>query len=345
MPETAALQLRHFRLKGLEMDAGGEGHFRGYAAIFNAIDAYGTKFERGSFRKTLSDNDTRPLLAGHDPHQIIGIVKLAEDGRGLVAEGQLNMDVARAREIRSLMLQKAIGGMSIGFLPRRWRDLEDGTTVFDEVELIEVSVTPFPAQKFARVEDVRSLKKEDTMEIREIETKVEQISEEIRNEIVALKRQVDAVDLRTQRGGPRTEHGSGDFGSAFVRAWGENKATFEKGGRALFSIDAPWLTRTVTRPSVLPQQNDSRIGAAAAQPLSRLLDALPKASMDSAAVYSVKEASSAGWTAGIQATEGAAKATSDATFTAQLVEARTIATIVSASKQSPAPRFRWTVIC
>jgi HK97 family phage major capsid protein len=84
---------------------------------------------------------------------------------------------------------------------------------------------------------------------------------------------------------------------------------------------------------VLPAQVDDRIAASAAAPISRLLDVLPRASMDQPAVYSLKETSSAGWAAGIQATEGAAKATSDATFTAQLVEARTIATIVSASKQ------------
>jgi HK97 family phage prohead protease len=336
MDVDIGLQTRDFKLKHVRFIEAEPGTFEGYASTFGNVDAYGDVFQRGCFRQSVSTNPTRPLLWAHSMSEPIGVVTLEEDSKGLRARGKIVLETQRGREAYELLKAGAVQAMSIGFRPRDFQRTETGLK-FTEVEVVETSLVPVPANSEAKILKVKSI---GEAKMQEVNSKIADLEQKFVGEIDGLKdvvttmqKQLDSVDLKLQGGGPSMERGNGDFGWAFIRAWGENKATFEKGGRALFSIDAPWLTRTVTRPSVLPQQNDSRIGAAAAQPLSRLLDALPKASMDSAAVYSVKETSSTGWTAGIQATEGAAKATSDATFTAQLVEARTIATIVSASKQ------------
>jgi len=331
MPETAALQLRHFKLKGLEIGAEAEGTFRGYCSIFGVTDSYNTKFERGAFRKTISDSDTRPLLAGHDPHQIIGIVKLAEDQRGLVAEGQLNLDVARAREIRSLMLQKAISGMSIGFIPRRWRDLEDGTTVFDEVELIEVSLTPFPAQKFARVEDVRSLKKEDSMEINKKFEELETQLERVNAELAETRQQINAVDLRTQRGSGAWSTTSMDFAKEAVQKLAEFRGSFDANARVRFETSNPLLVR-VSRPAVLPSAGSATIGQADFAPLSELLAAIPSVAVDAPSVVAVREATTSTWGASPQA-EGAVKYEASPQFESETLPVRTIAVWLSATRQ------------
>jgi len=152
---TDQIQTRAIALETTVVDEAGT--FSGYAATFNDVDAYGTALLPGAFKRSLAESSTRTLLWGHDPRQPIGIVELKEDERGLYAVGKLNMDVERAREIRSLMLQGAVGGMSIGFIPTDWReDAKTKAIQFVSVDLVEVSLTPFPANKNAQIDDVRS---------------------------------------------------------------------------------------------------------------------------------------------------------------------------------------------
>ena len=60
-----------------------------------------------------------PMLFQHDPAEPVGIwLELREDHRGLYARGRLIPDVARARELLSLLRAGAIDGLSIGFTHR-----------------------------------------------------------------------------------------------------------------------------------------------------------------------------------------------------------------------------------
>ena len=138
------------RLDGAVTDAG---EFGGYASVFGSRDSYGDIIARGAFRKTLSDSPTRPLLWGHDPLSPIGIVNLQEDDRGLHVRGLLALDVTRAREALALMRVGAVNGMSIGFFTRAADD-QAGGRLIREVELVEVSLTAFPAQPLARIDYV-----------------------------------------------------------------------------------------------------------------------------------------------------------------------------------------------
>ena len=118
------------------------GSFTGYASVWGVIDSYGDQVIKGAFKKTLKDNKGKgfPMLWSHNVMEPIGVIKGREDDHGLYVEGQLNLDVARAKEIRSLMVQGAINGLSIGYQTIiEEMDKENETRKLKEIKLWEIS--------------------------------------------------------------------------------------------------------------------------------------------------------------------------------------------------------------
>ena len=133
------------------------GTFTGYASIWDVVDSYGDSVAKGAFRKTLRDNESFPMLWSHNTDTPIGIIHGKEDKTGLSVEGKLNLDVQRAVEIRSLMKQKAIKGLSIGYQTlKEDSDREAGTRILKEIKLWEISPCVFQACPNALIEDVKS---------------------------------------------------------------------------------------------------------------------------------------------------------------------------------------------
>jgi len=137
-----------------------EGSFEGYASLFNREDLGHDVVMPGAFRDSLAKRGTAgiKLLFQHNPAEPIGTwTHLAEDSRGLYARGQLLPDVARAREVLSLMRAGALDGLSIGFRTVDGnRDRRTGRRRLDKVDLWEISVVTFPMQPEARIETVKS---------------------------------------------------------------------------------------------------------------------------------------------------------------------------------------------
>src|SRR6185369_15445551 len=126
------------------------GRFDGYAGIFGNVDLGGDVLMPGAFTKTISENASRPLLWAHNALEPLGLANLAEDSKGLAVEGQLNLDVQRAREIHSLMKQGAVKAMSFGYdaIGKTWKN---STRELREVKLYEVSLLPVGMNPEARV--------------------------------------------------------------------------------------------------------------------------------------------------------------------------------------------------
>lgn len=141
-----------FELKDLDEEAG---TFTGYAAVFGNVDFDGDLIEPGAFRKTIRESGGKvPILWQHDRYEPIGIGQLAEDGKGLVAEGQLNLETQRGREARALMQQGALSGLSIGYKAIK-PVMEAGVRRLKEVAVREFSPVTFPANELARVATVK----------------------------------------------------------------------------------------------------------------------------------------------------------------------------------------------
>lgn len=137
-----------------------DGQFAGYASLFGVADLSNDIVEFGAFTKTLELHSSRPvrMLFQHDPDQVIGCwIALYEDEKGLYVEGQLSLDVARAKDIHALMLSGALDGLSIGFKTRRsGKDPKTGARHILEADLWEISVVTFPMLPDARVTQVKS---------------------------------------------------------------------------------------------------------------------------------------------------------------------------------------------
>lgn len=143
-----------FTVGGEDADAG---QFTGYASIFDMVDTYGDAVQRGAFKKTLKDKLQFPLLWSHDISKPIGIISGSENKKGLEITGQLNLDVQLAREIRSLMAQGAVTGLSIGYnVVKELIDPETGVRQLKEVNLWEISPCVFQSCPDAMIDDVKS---------------------------------------------------------------------------------------------------------------------------------------------------------------------------------------------
>ena len=140
-----------------------DGLFSGYASVFEEIDSYRDIVKRGAFEKTLAESESKgravPILWQHDAAKPIGVyTELKEDEHGLYVEGQLNMDVQQAREALSLLRQKALSGISIGYNSvRSDTDVKSGVRRLYELKLYEASLVTFPACDGARVTDVKTI--------------------------------------------------------------------------------------------------------------------------------------------------------------------------------------------
>lgn len=136
-----------------------DGTVEGYASLFGEIDQARDMVVRGAFTQTLAARGVRriPMLFQHDPSEPVGIwLELREDHRGLFARGRLIPEVARGRELLSLLRAGAIDGLSIGFRTSKAR-VDPGTRVrrLLAVDLWEISIVTFPMLTGARVSAVK----------------------------------------------------------------------------------------------------------------------------------------------------------------------------------------------
>jgi HK97 family phage prohead protease len=135
------------------------GEFEGYASLFDEPDLGKDVVIRGAFSASLARRGAAGvrMLWQHDPSEPVGRwLSLVEDARGLKVRGRLNLAVARAREIRSLLKDGGIDGLSIGFRVERARtDKATGLRRLQKLDLWEISLVTFPMLPAARVGSVK----------------------------------------------------------------------------------------------------------------------------------------------------------------------------------------------
>lgn len=95
------------------------------------------------------------LLYGHQPHELpIGTAESAQIiNKKLVVTSKLAKKGTSEWHdaIRSLVEQKILRGVSVGFQAKEWTDNANGGKTFMKQELLEVSLTPIPANPSAKV--------------------------------------------------------------------------------------------------------------------------------------------------------------------------------------------------
>ncbi len=136
-----------------------DGMFEGYASLFGVVDLGKDMVEAGAFLDSVKRRGPQgvKMLWSHDPDVPIGVWEvIREDILGLKVRGRLNLDVAKAREVHSLMKSGAIDGLSIGFKTvEARREPRTGIRRLSKIDLWEISVVTFPMLPQARVSAVK----------------------------------------------------------------------------------------------------------------------------------------------------------------------------------------------
>ena len=126
----------------------GNDAFEGYASLFGVADGAGDVVSPGAFAVSLRKRPAAEvrMLYQHLPNEPLGVWEtIREDARGLYVRGRLVLDVQRAREVRSLIADGALNGLSIGFRTvRARRDTKAGLRFLTEIDLWEISIVTFP---------------------------------------------------------------------------------------------------------------------------------------------------------------------------------------------------------
>ncbi len=146
-----------------------DGSFSGYASVFDVIDSHNDVVVNGAFKRTLKNRSDVKLLWQHRMDEPIGVINhLQEDDNGLYIEGKLLLDIQRAKESYSLLKSGAINGLSIGYSVVDYDiDSQSGSRVLKDVDLWEVSLVTFPANKRSGVTSLKAGEQPQT--IREFE--------------------------------------------------------------------------------------------------------------------------------------------------------------------------------
>ncbi|TPM36627.1 HK97 family phage prohead protease [Mesorhizobium sp. B2-3-5] len=144
----------HFDILELRLDAPAEdGTVEGYAVKFDTVDSYRTTFDKRAFDGTAK---RLPMLWSHDPSSVIGSwssFNVADDG--LRVKGRLNLEVERAREVRSMLVNGDIEGISIGFETVTSESRAGGVRHISKAVLHEISLVAMASVPGAKVTNVR----------------------------------------------------------------------------------------------------------------------------------------------------------------------------------------------
>lgn len=147
----------------LEVKADESGMISGYGSVFGNVDAYGERVMPGAFRKSLASGGMPKLLWQHDQHRPIGKwIEAKEDGTGLLLTGQLNLKTTAGRDAYEHLVAGDVTGLSIGYREVKVTPKGD-VRELNELELHEVSIVTFPANRSATLSTVKSLTSKDEL--------------------------------------------------------------------------------------------------------------------------------------------------------------------------------------
>jgi uncharacterized protein len=143
---------------------GEAGEFCGYLSTFGNIDAVNDVCMPGCFAKSLAAHKaagTAPALFwAHDAGEPIGEwTSLAENEKGLITTGKLwiGCGIPKAEQAWRMIRGTGPKGLSIGYRTlESGNDHATGVRSLLEIDLIEGSITPFPANPMATVTGAKS---------------------------------------------------------------------------------------------------------------------------------------------------------------------------------------------
>jgi HK97 family phage prohead protease len=134
-----------------------DGWFSGYASVFDEVDAQNDRVMRGAFLSTLHkwgmQGQFPKMLWQHESSEPIGLWhKVQEDAMGLYVEGNLLLEVQKAREAYALMKAGILDSLSIGYqVIEAIQGRKSQVRLLTQIDLFEISLVTFAANAKAKV--------------------------------------------------------------------------------------------------------------------------------------------------------------------------------------------------
>lgn len=122
----------------------------GYASLFGVEDLAGDVVRAGAFARSLRRGRVGMLLHHAGGRTAGRWTAIREDGRGLFVRGLVTDETAAGKAALKLIGDKALDGLSIGFVARDWAPRRGRGRELREIELREISLVTSPMLPGAR---------------------------------------------------------------------------------------------------------------------------------------------------------------------------------------------------
>lgn len=141
----------NFEFKADSADTGG---IKGYGAFYGNLDNTYDVLHKGAFAEI---SRSIKMLYQHRSDKLIGKWDIvSEDEKGLVVEGNINLNTSMGRDAYELAKSGALTDLSVGFVTKEREYDEEGIRHIKKADLYEVSLVSFPANEKANIISVKS---------------------------------------------------------------------------------------------------------------------------------------------------------------------------------------------
>lgn len=145
-------------------DTDSKGMIRGFASTFGNVDLGDDVVEKGAFTRTIKESKgIWPILADHNPTDHIGWnMRASEDDKGLLVEGQIDLNTQKGAEKYSLAKKaQELGakmGLSIGYMVIKAEPDRENPRIrrLKEIKLFEYSIVTFPMNTMASITGIKA---------------------------------------------------------------------------------------------------------------------------------------------------------------------------------------------
>jgi len=181
------------------------GEITGIAWPFGTPDRVGDVIVKGAFAHA----ERLPMLFAHDQAQAIGVWdSITETDAGLEVRGRLLVEeVTRAREVRALVQEGAVTGLSIGFETKAATGRQGGGRTIKSLVLHEISIVSIPAHPGAQIQSIKELNldpEEDTLTLDTVADRVNTLEGDvaaIRDSLGNVEKAATRIETKLARPG------------------------------------------------------------------------------------------------------------------------------------------------
>ncbi len=173
------------------------GAITGKAWDFSSPDRVGDVIEPRAFAGAVGKSI--PMLFAHDQAQAVGVWdSVSIEADGLSVSGKLLVkDVARAAEVRALVLAGGITGLSVGFITKKSTPRKGGGRTIQNLDLVECSLVAIPAHPNARITSQKELNLPEPINA-EVEVKAADL-QAANDNIAALTKRLETAETKLAR--------------------------------------------------------------------------------------------------------------------------------------------------